>query len=143
MGKEGEHSGRVLDMALGSLLGGALAAGVALLLLLAAAVAISSGVMPEELERHVTIAACAIGGFCGGLLARERWQSRALFAGLSAGLVFFLLLLSVSLLGFGGPDFSGGTLGVLAGCLGGGALAGLFSKKGRKKKKRFSALSRP
>lgn len=134
--KEGEQGLRFVGMAVGSLLGGAAAAVIALVLLLACAAAISSGALAEELELHVTIAACVAGGFCGGQIAKKRWGCKPLLAGLSAGAVFFLILLTVSLVGFGAADISGAGLGVMAGCLCGGAIAGLLSWKGRKKKKK-------
>jgi len=134
--KEGEQGSRFLNMAVGSLLGGALATVIVLVLLLACAAAISSGMLAEELELHVTIAACVVGGFCGGELAKKRWGCKPLLAGLSAGAVFFLILLTVSLVGFGGADISGSGLGVMAGCLCGGAIAGLLSRGGGKRKKK-------
>ncbi len=136
MGKEGEQGSRLVNMAVASLLGGAVAAVITLVLLLACAAAISSGLLSEDLELHVTIAACVVGSFFGGRLTRKRWGCRALVAGLSAGAVFFLILLTVALLGPGPADMLGGGLGVMAGCLCGGAIAGLLGKSGKKKKKR-------
>lgn len=136
MSKEGDQGSRVVAMAVASLLGGAAAAVIAMALLLICAAAISSGVLAEELELHVTIAACVAGSFCGGLMTRKRWGSRALFAGLSAGAVFFLILLTISLIGYGAPDIGGAGLGVMAGCLCGGAIAGLLGQRGKRKKKR-------
>jgi putative membrane protein (TIGR04086 family) len=92
--------------------------------------------LSEQLELHITIAACVVGGFCGGCLTRRRWGHHALPAGLAAGSVFFLLLLCVSLIFLEDTDFSRAGLGVLAGCLCGGALAGLFTGRKKKKKKR-------
>ena len=136
MVKGGEHSANVVTMAVGALLGGAAALAVTLLLLLACAGAISAGALPERLELHVTVAACVLGGFCGGSLTRRRWGHHALPAGLAAGAVFFLLLLCVSLACFQSTGFGGAGLGVLAGCLCGGALAGLPAGRKKKKKKR-------
>jgi len=134
--KEGEQGSRFVSMAVGSLLGGAAAAVIVLVLLLACAAAISSGALAEELELHVTIAACVVGSFCGGQIAKKRWGCKPLLAGLSAGAVFFLILLTISLVGFGAADISGSGLGVMAGCLCGGAIAGLLSRGGGKKKKK-------
>ena len=133
MVKGGEHSANVVTMTVGALLGGAVSLAVTLLLLLACSAVISAGALSEHLGLHITIAACVVGGFCGGSLTRRRWGHHALPAGLAAGAVFFLLLLCVSLLCFRSTDLGGAGVGVLAGCLCGGALSGLPS--GRKKKK--------
>ena len=113
MVKGGEHSANVVTMTVGALLGGAVSLAVTLLLLLACSAAISAGILSEQLELHITIAACVVGGS-----------------------VFFLLLLCVSLIFLEDTDFSRAGLGVLAGCLCGGALAGLFTGRKKKKKKR-------
>ena len=136
MVKGGEHSANVVTMTVGALLGGAVSLAVTLLLLLACSAAISAGILSEQLELHITIAACVVGGFCGGCLTRRRWGHHALPAGLAAGSVFFLLLLCVSLIFLEDTDFSRAGLGVLAGCLCGGALAVLFTGRKKKKKKR-------
>lgn len=136
MGKGGERGSNFVTMAVGSLLGGAVAAVGTLILLLICSAAISSGVLPESLELHITIAACVIGSFAGGRLTRRKWGSRALIAGISAGAVFFLILLTISLAVYGAADIGGAGFGVMAGCLCGGAIAGLLGRGGRKKKKR-------
>ena len=107
----------MVTMTVGALLGGAVSLAVTLLLLLACSAAISAGILSEQLELHITIAACVVGGFCGGCLTRRRWGHHALPAGLAAGSVFFLLLLCVSLIFLEDTDFSRAGLGVLAGCL--------------------------
>ncbi len=137
MSKEGDPGSRIVSMAAASLLGGALAAAISLVLLLGCAAAVSAGMLSEKLELHATIAACVVGSFCGGLLTKKRWERRALLAGLSAGGVFFLLLLTVNLAVYKDADLTGASaLGVLAGCLCGGAIAGVLGQKGKKKKKR-------
>lgn len=135
-GKGGERSSGLVTMTVASLLGGAMAAVITLLLLLLCSVAISSGIIGQSLELQVIIAACVIGSFCGGRLTRRRWGCRQLIAGLSAGAVFFLILLTISLIGYETVDIGGAGLGVMAGCLCGGAIAGLLGGKGTKKKRR-------
>ena len=76
--KGGEHSANVVTMTVGALLGGAVSLAVTLLLLLACSAAISAGILSEQLELHITIAACVVGGFCGGCLTRRRWGHHAL-----------------------------------------------------------------
>lgn len=128
----------MVTMAVSSLLGGALAAVIALVLLLVCAVAISSGILAEELELHVTIAACVVGSFFGGQLTRRQWGCRAFLAGLSVGVIFFLILLTVSFVGYDTADIGGAGLGVMAGCLCGGAISGLSGSGGKRKKKKRS-----
>ena len=53
-------------MTVGALLGGAVSLAVTLLLLLACSAAISAGILSEQLELHITIAACVVGGFSAG-----------------------------------------------------------------------------
>ena len=136
MNRGGEHGANAAIMAVGALLGGAVALAVTLLILLACSAAISAGIVSQGLELQITIAACVAGGFCGGILTRCRWRHYALPAGLAAGAVFFLLLVCVGLIFFEGTDLSGAGLGILAGCLCGGALAGLPGGGKKKKKKR-------
>lgn len=134
MVKGGEHSANVVTMTVGALLGGAVSLAVTLLLLLACSAAISAGILSEQLELHITIAACVVGGFCGGCLTRRRWGHHALPAGLAAGSVFFLLLLCVSLIFLEDTDFSRAGLGVLAGCLCGGGLGWAVYRKKKEEK---------
>lgn len=136
MGKGGEHNSNLMTMAIASLLGGAIASVVALLLLLLCSFAISAGMLSQKMELQMTIAACVIGSFFGGSVTRNRWGCKYLLAGLSAGGVFFLILLTISLLGYGTMDIGGAGLGVMGGCLCGGAISGLLGGRKKKKKKR-------
>ena len=136
--RKNEGTAVPVAMMTGSLLGGALAAAITMVLLLICSAAISAGVLAEKLELHVTIASCVIGSFFGGRLTCRRWGSRMLLAGLSAGAVFFMLLFTVSLVGYDTTDVGGAGIGVAAGCLCGGAAADLLGRGrgGGKKKKR-------
>ncbi len=119
-------------------LGGLLALGVELMVLLLGAVAVSNGILKEDTAAQVTAAACVLGCLIGGLLACTRWNSRRLLAGLATGAVCYLLILAVGLLMGDGFQMGPQALIELAGCLCGGAIAGVFG--GRKtKKKRTSA----
>lgn len=115
-------------------LGGLLALGVELMILLLGALAVSNGVLKEDAAPQVTAAACVIGCFCGGLLACARWKSRRLLGGLAVGAVCYLLILAVGLLMSDGIALNAQALIELAGCLCGGALAGMLGS-GRKKKR--------
>ena len=137
-GKEGGGPGR---RAAGALLGGLLALGVELLVLLLGAVAIANGVLREDCALQLTAAACVLGGLLGGRLACAWWPDRKLPAGLAAGGICFLLILCVGLMS--GESFSLGLQALLelAGCLCGGATAGLLCR-GKKKKGRRAARGR-
>ena len=134
MGKAEGQGTNAVQMATGVALGGLLALGIELTILLLGSLAVSSGVLKEDAALQLTAAACVLGCFGGGLLACARWKSRRLLGGLAAGLVCFLLILAVGLLMSDGVVLGIQTLIELAGCLCGGALAGMLG--GGKKKKR-------
>ena len=120
------------------MLGGLLALGVALTVLLLGAVAVSGGVLKEDAAAQVTAAACVAGCFVGGLLACTRCSSKRLPAGLAVGGVCCLLIVAVGLLMGDGLKLGAQALIELAGCLCGGALAGMLCG-GKSKKKRAAA----
>lgn len=136
MGKAEERGTNAVQMATGVALGGLLALGVELVILLLGALAVSNGILKEDSAPQLTAAACVLGCFAGGLLACSRWRSRRLLGGLAAGTVCYLLILAVSLLMSDVPTLGAQALIELAGCLCGGALAGMLG--GRQKKKRPS-----
>lgn len=134
--RKGEKKERGLpQMAAGVLLGGLLALGIELLILLAGAAAVSKGILKEDISLQLTTAACLIGTFLGGVLACGWWPSRKLLAGLGTGALCFVLILVLSL-GMNG-QLRLGMQGLieLAACLCGGALAGLLCRDGKKKKR--------
>ena len=93
-----------------------------------------NGILKEDAAPQLTAAACVLGCFIGGLLACARWKSRRLLGGLAAGAVCYLLILAVGLLMSDALELGGQALIELAGCLCGGALAGMLG--GMRKKKR-------
>ena len=120
------------------MLGGLLALGVELTVLLLGAIAVSGGILKEDATVQVTAAACVVGCFAGGLLACARCESRRLAAGLAVGGVCCLLIAAVGLLMGDGLKLGAQALIELAACLCGGALAGMLCA-GRTKKKRTPA----
>lgn len=98
MGKSEERGADAVQMATGVALGGLLALGVELVILLLGAVAVSNGILREDAAPQLTAAACVLGCFAGGLLACSKWRSRRLLGGLATGLVCYLLILAVGLL---------------------------------------------
>ena len=123
------------------MLGGLLALGVELMVLLLGAAAVSNGILKEGAAAQVTAAACVVGCFAGGLLVCTRCGSRRLLAGLAVGGVCCLLILAVGLLMGDGLRLGAQALIELAGCLCGGAIAGMLCG-GKTKKKRASARKR-
>lgn len=134
MGKAEERGTNAVQMATGVALGGLLALGVELIVLLLGALAVSNGILKEDAAPQVTAAACVLGCFIGGVFACARWRSRRLLGGLAAGMLCYLLLLAVGLLMSDGAELGVQALIELAGCLCGGAMAGLLGG-GRKKKR--------
>lgn len=115
------------------LLGGLLALGIELVVLLLGSIAASAGVLRTDTAAQVTAAACLLGCFIGGTFACGRWKTRRLPAGLLTGLICFILILLVGLFS-GGLAFGTQALIELAGCIVGGGLAGVLA--GRKKPKK-------
>ena len=135
MGKAEERGTNAVQMATGVALGGLLALGIELMILLLGSLAVSNGILKEDAAPQLTAAACVLGCLIGGLLACSRWSARRLLAGLAVGAVCYLLILAVGLLM--GEGFQPGpqALVELAGCLLGGAVAGVFGgRKGKKKR---------
>lgn len=135
MRKAEAQGASAVEMTVSVALGGLLALGVELMVLLIGAAAVSNGILREDAASQLTAAACVLGCFAGGLLACARWRSRRLLAGLASGGVCYLLILAVGLLMSDGLELGVQALVELAGCLCGGALAGLLSGRGTRKKR--------
>ncbi len=134
MGKAEAQGTNAVQMATGVALGGLLALGVELSILLLGALAVSNGILKEDAAAQLTAAACVLGCFAGGLLACMRWRSKRLLGGVATGVVCYLLIVAVGLLMSDGLALGTQALIELAGCLCGGALAGLLGGGGRKKR---------
>ncbi len=132
---EEEQGAKVVRYMVNALWGGVLALAVCIVCLLAAAAGISKGWLGMDFLYQTALVGCVAGAFVGGRLAVRRSGSRALVMGLAAGLVLFLLLLTVGVAGFqSAPDER--AIGLLCASLCGGAAAGLLGKRGKKKKRR-------
>ena len=140
MRKSETQSANAVEKTIAVVLGGLIALGIAVLVLLAAAAAVSAGVLREDTAVQGTAAACIIGCFLGGLITCVKWGNCSLIAGLSAGAACFLLLLAVSLLISDGLELGLHALTELACCLCGGAAAGLLC--GRKRHGKKAAVRR-
>ena len=120
------------------IMGGICALVVCLLFLLAVSACISKGLLDMGLIYQLTLVGCVLGSFAGGRMAVRRCGARALIVGLCAGLVLFLLLLTIGVIGFHAAPESGG-IGLLCASLCGGAVAGLLGggqSQGKKKRRK-------
>ena len=135
MRKAEAHGGSAVQTVTAVMLGGLLALGVELMVLLLGAVAVSNGILKEDAAAQITAAACVVGCLAGGLLASSRCGSRRLLGGLAVGAVCFLLILAVGLLMGDGLQLGAQALIELAGCLCGGAIAGMLCGRKRSKKR--------
>jgi len=97
-------------------------------------VAISAGMLYENIMYQLTVGSCLLGGLAGGSMTVRRIRSRTLIVGTATGVILFLLLLTVGIPLFGRENLSEGWIGLMCGSLCGGALAGLLG--GRQKKRR-------
>lgn len=136
MRKTEEEQGTKLLHTIGSILmGGVLALLIAFAFLFVCSICISNGWLKEGSMTPITIGSCVIGSLFGGGLAVKRCKTRTLIIGLLTGGVLFLLLLTVSVFFYKNATPDAGSLGLLCGCLCGGALSGLLGG-GKQKKKR-------
>ncbi|MEG2454902.1 MAG: TIGR04086 family membrane protein [Oscillospiraceae bacterium] len=133
---EEKSENKVLWYILHILMGGALALGCCVLFLLLCAVGIAQGWVKAELMPQLTIAGCVVGSLVGGTKAAGWCKTKTLLAGLGAGGVMFLLMLTVGALCFESMTPEIGGLPMLCGCLCGGGLAGLFAAKPTKKRRK-------
>lgn len=133
---EEDQGARLIRIIANILMGGAAALAVCLVFLFLCSVGISGGWLPEGAMYQLTISGCAVGGFAGGCLTAVRCGARTLLAGLGAGAVLFLLLLTAGVLIYGDLAVEERGLGLLFACLLGGALAGMLCSRPKKKRRR-------
>lgn len=137
---EGRDAGAAQPV-LSLLLGGLLALGIEMAVLLIGSVAVSKGILRVDAAPQITAAACLLGCLVGGCLAGKSWKSKRLLAGLAVGLICFVLILLLALVTGDGVELGAQALLELAACLVGGGLAGLLAGRSRKKK-RLTARAR-
>lgn len=116
--------------------GGLLGLAAALLVLGAAAVLVSSGVIGNAKADSFVIAGCLLGGFLGGMYAVRRRKSAPLPTGLGVGGILFLILLTAGVLLYDSLPTIGSGGVVACACLCGGGLSGVLWSKPKKKRRR-------
>ncbi len=115
-------------------IGVSVALGASMFLLLAFAAAICGGWVELGNAWQLTIAACAVGGFLGGILAVRCVGQWALPVGAVTGLLFFLGLFMLGFLVSKEAALSLKQLPLLFSCLSAGGVAGLAGKKRKKRR---------
>lgn len=118
------------------LIGAVVAAAVSLLVLFVCALLISRGTLSRDHTGVMSVCACVLGSLTGGVAAVSRCKGRSLIVGLLTGLVLFLILLTVGLILYKTVAIEEGGLPLGCGCLCGGALAGLFGARPKKKRRK-------
>lgn len=104
------------------------------LVLLAAAMGMSSGAIGAGMEYRVTLLACVVSVLIGGLVAIKRYRS--FLMGIGTGIAFYLCLLTIGVLFYEVQPMEQGGMGILFASLVGGCLAGILGDRRPKKKRR-------
>ncbi len=118
------------------LIGAGIGALVGLLFLFVCAVLISGGHLSQDHTGALSVCACVLGSLTGGTVAVSRCKGRSLIVGLLTGAVLFLILLTAGLLLYRAAAIEERGLPLVCGCLCGGALAGLFGARPKKKRRK-------
>ncbi len=118
------------------LLGGVIATVSGLLFLFVCAVLISQGVLGQEHTNAVAVAACLLGSLVGGVVAVSRCKGRSMIIGVLTGVALFLILLTLGVVLYQTVALEEGGLPLGCACLCGGALAGLFGARPKKKRRK-------
>ncbi|MCD8375330.1 MAG: TIGR04086 family membrane protein, partial [Oscillospiraceae bacterium] len=79
---EEEQGVRLVRFVGSAVLGGLLAAGVALMALFFCSLGVSAGLLSEDYMVQYAFAGCVLGGFAGGLFAALRCRAKTLLVGL-------------------------------------------------------------
>lgn len=118
------------------LLGGVIATAASLLFLFVCAVLISQGVLGQEHTNTMAVSACVVGSLVGGVFAVSRCKGRSMIVGLLTGAALFLILLTLGVLLYQTVSLEDGGVPLGCACLCGGALAGLFGARPKKKRRK-------
>lgn len=133
---EEDQAAKLIQMMSSILLGGIVALAICLLILVICSICISTGFLSDRAMMQYTVAGCVIGGFVGGLFAVVRIRAKTLLIGLGAAIIQFLLIMTIGFLVYSDVSISEHGIGIAAGCLAGGALAGFLGGKPKKKRRK-------
>lgn len=131
---EEDHGARLIRMLTSVLAGGGVAFAISVIVLAGGAALISAGRLSEGTMEQVTLCASVLGCFAGGLYSVRQCQSRLLLTGLAVGGIYYLLWVTAGLLTCG-TDSLLGNLQVLCAGLLGGAVAGFWGARPKKRRK--------
>lgn len=133
---EEEQGTRVISGMLSILMGGALGFLACVILLAIGSALIENGIIDEDLMYRLSVAGCFLGALAGGSVTVRRMKGRRLFSGMAAGGAMFLLMLILGALIYPSFNPANGGLGLLIAALAGGAAAGIFAARSRKKRRK-------
>lgn len=126
-GKQLKH--RIIIVFVGSLI----ALVLSILLLLLMALGVLGGMISEDGAYSAVPVICGIAALAASLFAVKKSGTKALLTGLSTGALFFVLLLLGRIIGW--REATGNVLTSFIACGAGGALAGLWGARSKKKRK--------
>lgn len=131
--REDEQRIQILQYGKVILLGGIFAFLFSITFLLFVSWGISIGKISISLQYQLSVVACILGSFFGGVIAVRQSIGKRLFVGLLVGIVLFLFQLTIGILSY--PDFTleNGSMGLLCGALCGGTAASILTGSRRKK----------
>lgn len=133
---EESQSEKLLHLMSGVLMGAAVSAALCIMFLFACSVGISMGLISEDRIYQLTVAGCVFGSLLGGTAAVHKCGTAPLPIGTAVGGIHFLLMLTIGFLLFGSDIAGGGGLGLLLGCLCGGAVSGMLGSKRRPRRRK-------
>ena len=135
-GKQLWHFGKLI------LMGGITAFLLCIVFLTLAAAGISKGLISANLHNQITVVACVLSSFLGGLLVVREGKGRGVVLGIAVGAVLFLFQLSIGILIYDTFTLENGGIGLLCGALCGGAASGILSGDRTPRAKRKAAKRR-
>ena len=136
-GKRQEEKGGAWMGAAGELAkGSAVALGLALLLLMGCAAAVSAQWFGQQAMERCAVVVCITGALVGAAVSMRRNREWAMVLGLGTGGMLFLLLLSMGVLLYENAPVLEHMPSILCACLCGGAMAGILGRKPKKKRRR-------
>ena len=133
---EEEHGAKLVQYMGSILLGSVTALLICITVLFVCTMAIWLGWLSEQGMIQYILASCVLSCFFGGLYAVTRCRRKTLITGISVGVVFFLLLLTVGIVLYPGMSMENHGIGLACAALAGGALAGISGGKKKRKNRR-------
>lgn len=134
--RQREQENTWIGLTVALLRGGAVAVGVAILLLLVCAAAVSARWLGQQAMERCVVLSCVTASLIGSAVSVWKHREQALPLGLATGGMQFLLLLFLGILLYENAPVLQRVPGILCACLCGGAMAGILGRKTKKKRRR-------